>query len=142
MLTYKKLLEELQSMDEIQLAETVTVFFPENGEYIGIEDYDQVIDSDVLDEGHTILILGKVELPADVIEEAEAELEYPLTDEQKKFIIEARKQGLEVYYNYSGRAMYGKKCPAVDLDRGQSFSFPKARQDSMGLGSVIYLPRW
>lgn len=44
---------------------------------------------------------------------------------------------------YSGRAMYGKYCVAVHLDRydnGESLPSDGARFDDMGRGSVIYWP--
>lgn len=68
---------------------------------------------------------------------------YELTENQKKFVKKALKEGFEVRYDYSGRGMYGKQCPAVYLKRDQvgDFGFKGASSDSMGLGQVIYCPR-
>ena len=64
---------------------------------------------------------------------------YELTAKQKAFVRKAEKEGQEVYYTYSGRFMFGERCPAVDCDAGQ-FGYKGARQDQMGLGIVIYMP--
>lgn len=63
--------------------------------------------------------------------------------------------------SYSGRGMYGRECLGVDIDRGSSFldkladvlesatedeiqtiadGIRDSRQDTMGLGSIIYWP--
>ena len=66
-------------------------------------------------------------------------LDYELSANQKKFVKDAENQGLDVCYDYSGRGMYGKECPAVNLDRHGKFNTKAdTREDSMGLGSVIY----
>lgn len=59
---------------------------------------------------------------------------------QKQFVRDAEKKGYEVEYDYSGRGMCGRTCPAVDLDRGDRRFSTKAnvREDSMGMGSVVY----
>jgi hypothetical protein len=64
-----------------------------------------------------------------------------LSDNQKKFVRAAERKGLEVYYSYSGRCMYGDTCPAVDVNSLSDFK-PRAnfRTDNMGLGYVIYAP--
>jgi hypothetical protein len=58
-MTYKDLLEELQNMDEKQLEETVTVYDTYTDEYTAVIDVDRANEQfcDVLDEGHTYLIL-------------------------------------------------------------------------------------
>jgi hypothetical protein len=58
-MTYKDLLEELQNMDEKQLEETVTVYDSYTDEYTAVVDTDKATEEfcDVLDEGHTYLIL-------------------------------------------------------------------------------------
>lgn len=68
-------------------------------------------------------------------------LGYPLTENQKAFIRAAKRRGLEVDYTYSGRCMFGARCPSVTLDRGEVFQ-PRAQhsRDSLGLGSVVYAP--
>jgi hypothetical protein len=62
-----------------------------------------------------------------------------LSKNQVKFVVAARRAGHQVVFNYSGRGMFGERCPAVYLDGGESFS-PRAstRTDSMGLGTVVY----
>jgi hypothetical protein len=65
---------------------------------------------------------------------------YELSKKQKSFVRKAKKMGFEVTYDYSGRFMYGAKCPAVYLDRYETFSFKGARVDNMGLGMVVYYP--
>lgn len=64
---------------------------------------------------------------------------YPLSDGQKQFVRKALREGFEIKWDYSGRAMYGRKCPAVYCSWG-AFGFKGARTDSMGRGMVIYMP--
>lgn len=55
---------------------------------------------------------------------------------------------LELYEDYSGRGMYGTECIGVEGDtydiQGATGALRKIlgnnRQDSMGLGSIIYWP--
>lgn len=65
--------------------------------------------------------------------------DYELTREQKAFVKKAEKEGFEVKYSYSGRFMYGRKCPAVYCDAGE-FGYRGAKVDSMGRGIVVYMP--
>lgn len=65
---------------------------------------------------------------------------YKLTDQQKRFVKKAKAEGFTPYYDYSGRGMFGRKCPAVNIDHPQDFSFKGASQDNMGLGIVVYMP--
>lgn len=65
---------------------------------------------------------------------------YELTDAQKRFVRKARREGLRIDYGYSGRGMFGAKCPAVTVDYIGSFSFKGARSDNMGRSFVIYMP--
>lgn len=67
---------------------------------------------------------------------------YELTPAQKRFVAKAKREGLgdKIRYDYSGRFMYGRKCPAVYLDRYDDFSYRGAKWDQLGLGSVVYLP--
>lgn len=64
--------------------------------------------------------------------------EAKLSENQAKFVRAAKRAGLDVF-QYSGRGMFGRKCPAVSLDRGQTFR-PRAatKTDSLGLGTVVY----
>ena len=57
---------------------------------------------------------------------------------QKRFVKDALAQGHEVYA-YSGRYMFGRSCPAINVENSSSFN-TKARtcQDSMGRSIVIY----
>ena len=69
--------------------------------------------------------------------------DYELTDRQKKFVSAVKRAGLgdSLYYTYSGRCMYGRKCPAVNVDYLVEFpSYKKYNTDNMGLGAVIYCP--
>lgn len=68
-----------------------------------------------------------------------ADAPYDLTDNQVKFVRKALKEGFEIDYTYSGRFMFGERCPAVRCKAGE-FGFKGALSDSMGLGVVIYLP--
>lgn len=65
--------------------------------------------------------------------------DYELSDSQKKFVKAAKSAGLKVRYDYSGRFMYGRKCPAVVCGSGQ-FGFKGCRVDNMGLDMVYYMP--
>lgn len=65
---------------------------------------------------------------------------YELTDNQVRFCMDAEDEGLDVDFTYSGRGMYGKLCPSVDMERGDDpfNTTAKTKQDSMGLGYVVY----
>jgi hypothetical protein len=70
------------------------------------------------------------------VEDAEVLL---YSENQLKFISDARENGYDVMLDYSGRGMYGETCPAVHLDRGENMrTMAKYQMDSMGLGSVAY----
>jgi len=61
-----------------------------------------------------------------------------LTDNQKLFIRAAKRAGLDVY-SYSGRGMYGDKCPAVTVSHAAAFKTrAKVSTDSMGKDVVVY----
>lgn len=64
---------------------------------------------------------------------------YELTPTQKRFVAKAKREGFEVSYTYSGRGMYGRKCPAVVCKSGQ-FGYKGCRSDNMGLDMVYYMP--
>ena len=67
---------------------------------------------------------------------------YPLTDNQYKFVKDVENQGFEIYFTYSGRGMYGEKCPAVDLHPIERLmTDAEYYQDSMGRDTVLYCPR-
>lgn len=66
---------------------------------------------------------------------------YQLTDKQKKFVAAAKRSGLadDIYYTYSGRCMFGRQCPAVNVRYTDEFKgYEKFNRDQMGLGMVIY----
>lgn len=64
------------------------------------------------------------------------------SENQRQFIEDARNQGLEVEFDYSGRGMYGETCPSVCLERGENMkTMSNYETDSMGLGSVAYARR-
>lgn len=67
---------------------------------------------------------------------------YELSKTQAAFVRKAEKEGFEIEYGYSGRFMYGRKCPAVYLghDEVGAFGFRGAKKDNLGLGEVIYMP--
>lgn len=60
--------------------------------------------------------------------------------DQLKFIRKAKREGFKVRFDYSGRGMFGRTCPAVVCPSG-AFGFKGARTDSMGKSDiVVYLP--
>ena len=64
-----------------------------------------------------------------------------LSKNQQKFVRDAEEQDLDVYYTYSGRGMYGKTCPAVNVDKPNDIATKaKTNMDNMGRGFVIYCP--
>ena len=65
-----------------------------------------------------------------------------LNDKQKDFVEKVEADGLEVYYDYSGRGMFGRRCPAVNVDSLSELSFNpnKYSVDNMGKGFVVYCP--
>ena len=71
----------------------------------------------------------------------EGEAGYDLSDNQIEFIESALQQDFEVGYSYSGRGMYGKQCPSVDVDGiGEFGTKAKTSHDNMGKGFIIYCP--
>lgn len=66
-------------------------------------------------------------------------LSYELSENQKKFVRKAKREGFELRYDYSGRGMYDQKCPAVVAPSG-AFSFKGCRVDNMGRDMVYYVP--
>lgn len=62
-----------------------------------------------------------------------------LSDNQEQFVEDALAQGLEVNYDYSGRGMEGRTCPAVSVGQYESFdSDTNHSKDAMGMGTVYY----
>ncbi len=68
----------------------------------------------------------------------------------KTFEALAKEVDGKVYYGYSGRAMFGKKCTGITCAPGDvndcvdlaknKFGLKNARFDSMGLSSIVYWP--
>jgi len=58
-MTYKQLLEELQKLPEDRLGDTITVYDPDRDDYCAINHVAIATEAenDVLDEGHTYLVL-------------------------------------------------------------------------------------
>lgn len=66
--------------------------------------------------------------------------DYQLTPQQKRFVKKAESEGYKVNYDYSGRGMYGRKCPSIIIKRfEEDFIFRNSSSDSMGLDKVIYM---
>jgi hypothetical protein len=64
---------------------------------------------------------------------------YDMSDNQKKFVRAARRQGLTVDYGYSGRGMYNRRCPSVVVPRPNDFrTRAHVCLDNMGLQFVVY----
>ncbi len=62
-----------------------------------------------------------------------------LSKNQQKFIRSAKRAGIEVDMTYSGRAMFGRTCPAVRVDRPSDIpTRAHVAIDSMGKGVVVY----
>lgn len=57
-MTYRQLLTELKKIDPKRLDDTATVFDPYDDEYVALIDVKKTdSDCDVLDVGHTVLVL-------------------------------------------------------------------------------------
>lgn len=69
----------------------------------------------------------------------EARAGYSLSDNQVQFAHDVLNQGFEIDFKYSGRGMFGRRCPAVIIDDISDFSTEASTvSDQMGLGWVIY----
>lgn len=65
--------------------------------------------------------------------------DYELSENQQEFVRDAESQGLDVDYTYSGRFMYGQRCPCVKVDNVHSLKTDaNVSVDSLGLGFVVY----
>lgn len=61
------------------------------------------------------------------------------SNNQLKFICDAKNDGLDIDYCYSGRFMFGDYCPAVRCDSNNDLTTrSKTKIDSMGTMIVIY----
>lgn len=70
------------------------------------------------------------------------ECDYPLSEKQLKFVKSATKYDCKVFYDYSGRGMFGRVCPAI-ITKSVIAPFPmksEYRVDNMGKEYVIYCP--
>lgn len=64
---------------------------------------------------------------------------YELSENQKKFVRSAKKQGLKVSYDYSGRGMFGTCCPSVKVGSPAEFrTRASVRWDNLGFDFVVY----
>lgn len=69
----------------------------------------------------------------------ECEYADKLSNNQQKFLEDAIAQDKDIDFEYSGRGMFGDRCPAVRLEQFESFhTDAEAYSDSLGLGSVVY----
>lgn len=57
-MTYQQLLDWIKTIPSDKLENTVTIFDNYLEEYHPVEDCDYIVSSDVLDEGHPILIIN------------------------------------------------------------------------------------
>lgn len=65
-----------------------------------------------------------------------------LSDNQKLSVNDAERQGFKVDYMYSGRCMYGARCPSVVIDHiGEFGTKANIVTDKMGFGYVLYCPQ-
>lgn len=61
-----------------------------------------------------------------------------LSNNQARFMEDAEKQGFDIEF-YSGRFMYGEKCPAVRVEGVADFHTEASyKTDEMGLGYIVY----
>jgi len=64
-----------------------------------------------------------------------------IEEKEKEFRIKAKKLGYEVQ-NYSGRMMFGRECPSVEVDNVNDFiaeiGMKGLKWDNMGLQYVVY----
>ena len=85
---------------------------------------------------------GFIELDLEVsdpIDEPKSKDHENLSDNQRQFVEDAMAQGFEVNYDYSGRGMFGRRCPAISLDRYTEFdTSADFSRDSLGMGKVYY----
>lgn len=70
------------------------------------------------------------------------EFPYELSESQVQFVEKAKAEGFRIRFDYSGRGMFGRQCPAVYLDQDEigSFGCKGAKRDDLGKGEVIYMP--
>jgi hypothetical protein len=62
-----------------------------------------------------------------------------LSKNQQKFVFDAEDQGFDVDYEYSGRSMFGRTCPSIQVGgMGQFATKAVVCWDNMGKGFVIY----
>lgn len=56
-MTYRQLLELLKQLDPSRLDDNVTVFDVKSEEYLGVSHTEVIAVTDVLDEGHLVLVI-------------------------------------------------------------------------------------
>lgn len=89
-------------------------------------------------EGHEGGVIVQIRIAKTEAAARKALLAAVYRPDQVKFINKAIREGFELRYDYSGRGMYGRQCPAVVCARG-AFGFKGASTDSMGLDQVVYM---
>lgn len=83
-----------------------------------------------------------LELSENIDEWLAQQCTYELSENQKKFVADAERQGFDVDYTYSGRGMMGATCPSVRVGGMGDFGTKAiTNSDNMGLGYVIYAER-
>lgn len=89
-------------------------------------------DKDLYEEAMTRLYRESISFTA---------YEYELSSNQKRFVEDAREEGFDVDFEYSGRGMFGEWCPAINVRNLTDFnSRARVKTDQMGKGYVIYAP--
>jgi hypothetical protein len=69
----------------------------------------------------------------------EENCDYEISENQENFVIDAFIAEHEVSFDYSGRGMFGRKCPSISVMSREEFSSSSNfLQDSMGIGKVLY----
>ncbi len=63
---------------------------------------------------------------------------YSLSENQTIFVRDCFRLDLEIDWEYSGRMMFGRKCPATVISSGGLSTTAKYCTDNMGLSTVFY----
>lgn len=80
-------------------------------------------------------------VPPQAVEEIEAQLTYALSENQCGFIEDVIACGLQssLYLDYSGRYMFGRRCPGVVVERYEQLrTTAEIVWDNMGMGYIAY----
>ncbi len=79
-------------------------------------------------------------LHAAALEAKAQEIFSSLRPNQIRFCEKAIREGYAIDFSYSGRCMFGSRCPSIVCDSAAEFGFKGASIDNMGLQYVIYMP--